>query len=111
MKKLYLIVAGVCVLGLVAPTPGFAKGGKNKAGATATTPSDVYAKYDKNGNGALDAEEKEAIKKDFEKDKTGPLKACDTNNDGKLSDEEIAAIPSTKPSDTPKKERKRKKNQ
>jgi hypothetical protein len=38
--------------------------GKNK-GAAATVPSDVYAKYDKNGNGKLDDDEKDALKKDY----------------------------------------------
>ena len=109
MKKLYLIVAGMCLLGLVAPTPSFAGKGKNKGTGTTAAPSDVYAKYDKNCNGTLDADEKAALKKDFEKDKTGPLKAYDINGDGKLSDDEIAAIPATKPSDTPKKEKKNKK--
>ena len=106
-----MIVAGICLLGFVAPTPSFAgKGGKNKGGV-ATVPSDVYTKYDKNSNGTLEADERGALKQDFEKDKTGPLKACDVNGDGKLSDDEIAAISATKPSDTPKKERKKKKNQ
>jgi len=111
MKKLYMIVAGICLLGLVAPTPSFAgKRGKNKGG-TVTVPSDVYAKYDKNGNGKLDDDEKDALKKDYEKEKDGPLKACDANSDGKLSDEEIAAIPATKPGDAPVKKKKKNKNQ
>ena len=110
MKKLYLVVAGLCLLGLAAPSPLYAKGGKNKGGAPTSVPSDVYAKYDKNSNGALEAEEKEAIRKDFEADKNGPLKACDTTGDGKLSDDEIAAVSATKPS-PPKEKKRKKKNQ
>ena len=111
MKKWHLIVGALCVMGLVAPTPSLAgKGGKNK-GAAPSVPSEVYAKYDKNCDGRLDDGEKAAVKKDFEKEKEGPLKAFDANNDGKLSDEEIIAIPATKPGDPPVKKKKNKKNQ
>ena len=112
MKKLYLFVAGVCLLGMLAPTATFAgKGNKGERKAKPTVASDVYAKYDKDCNGALEATEKDAMRADFGKDKEGPLKAFDTSGDGKLSEEEINAIPATKPGDTPKKERRKKKNQ
>ena len=108
MKKLILLVLGVCLCAPLAPS-ALAKGKKN-AGPT-TVPSDTYAKYDKNYNGTLDADEKEAIRKDYAADKTGPLKAFDKDNDGKLSDEELAAIPATTPVDTPAKKKKKKKDQ
>ncbi len=108
MKKLTLLVMGLCACALLAPA-ALAKGKKN-AGPT-TAPSDTYAKYDKNYNGTLDADEKAALTKDFEADKTGPMKAFDTNSDGKLSDEEIAAIPATKPVEAPAKKKKKKKDQ
>lgn len=115
MRKLYLILTGACLLGLLAPC-GFAAKGEGKGArkekkgkGEQLVQSDVYAKYDKNFNGILDADEKEAIRKDFAGSEM--LKAYDTNKDGKLSDEEIAAIPATKKADaTPQKERKRKKN-
>jgi hypothetical protein len=107
MRKLILLVTGVCLLVMLAPV-ALAKGKKNAG--PATVPSDCYAKYDKNYNGTLDADEKEALRKDFDADKNGPSKAFDKDNDGKLSDEELAAIPATKSVDAPAK-KKKKKNQ
>ena len=105
MKKLCMLALAVGLLGLVATPAAFAKGKKDKT--PQTVPSDVYAKYDKNSNGILDADEKAAIQKDFVATPTDPLlKPFDTNNDGKLSDDEIAAISATKPVDTPKKKKK-----
>jgi hypothetical protein len=51
---------------------------------------DVFARYDVNHNGVLDPEEKEAIRKAFATDPD--LKPYDTNGDGKLDENEIAAI-------------------
>ena len=51
-----------------------------------------FAKYDKNKNGKIDDDEKEAIRKDFAANPEGDLKHFDKNKDGKLDDEEIAAI-------------------
>jgi hypothetical protein len=108
MKKLSLIVAGLCLLGLLAPGAFAAKGDKaaKKNKAPQTVPSDVYAKYDKNYNGILDTDEKDALRTELAND--AALKAYDTNNDGKLSDDEIAAIPATKAVDAPVKEKKKK---
>ncbi|MCX7009593.1 MAG: hypothetical protein NTY53_20510 [Kiritimatiellaeota bacterium] len=109
MKKLTMVVLGICAVTLLTPAT-FAKG-KKGGDAPATVPSDVYAKYDANHNGLLDDVEKAAIRKDFAADANDPLlKPLDTNNDGKLSDEEIAAIPATKAADAPAK-KKKKKNQ
>jgi len=52
----------------------------------------LFAKYDKNKNGVIDGEEKDALRKDFAADKKGPLKRFDTNKDDKMDDDEIAAI-------------------
>ena len=64
--------------------------GKGKAGSTAV--ADTLAKYDKNKNGGIDGEEKDALRKDFAANPDGALKRFDKNKDGKLDDEEIAAI-------------------
>lgn len=68
-------------------------------------PSDVYAKYDANNNGALDPAEKEAISKDFAANPTDTLlKPYDKNNDGKLSAGEIMGIPATQHVNPPAKQ-------
>ncbi len=63
--------------------------------------ADILASYDKDANGKIDGTEVDALKKDFAAGKP-ELKALDTNNDGSLSDEEIAA--------TGGKQKKKKKN-
>ena len=85
MRKLCLITICFCALGLALPSSvlaGKADGKKAK----------LIAKYDKNSNGVLEADEKQAMRDDYAKDKEGELKAFDKDGDGKLSDEEIAAI-------------------
>jgi Ca2+-binding EF-hand superfamily protein len=62
--------------------------GKGKNGAAA----DLFAKYDKNHNDVIDADEKDAIRKDYAANPDGELKKFDKNSDGKLDDEEIAAL-------------------
>ena len=107
MKKVALLVLGVCMLSLLVPAT-FAKG--KKGAAPTTAPSDVYAKYDANSNGILDDTEKAAIRKDFAADANDPLlKPLDTNKDGKLSDEELSAVPATKTVDAPAKKHKKNK--
>jgi Ca2+-binding EF-hand superfamily protein len=107
MKKWQVIVLSVCALALVAPMSSYAGKGKKKGAAQAkTVPSDVYAMYDKNTNGVLDADEKAALLADFAKDPTGTLKIYDLNSDGKLSDDEVTAIPATKQVEAPKKKKK-----
>ena len=88
MKKLYLIAFGVGLLGLMTVPAAFA--GKEKRDKRAALP-DVFAQFDKNGNGVLDPDEKEAIRKAYAEGNPD-LKAYDKNNDGKLDDDEIAAI-------------------
>ena len=95
MKKTWIITA-LLALAISAPS-AFAK--KPKPGAPAG--GGVFAKYDKNGNGTIDGDEKEAIKKAFGTDPD--LKKYDTNGDGKLDDNEIAAI---KPDNMKKKKKK-----
>ncbi|MEI7946320.1 MAG: hypothetical protein WCJ02_06465 [bacterium] len=95
MKKLSILA--IALITLVAVPTAFAKKGDN----TSKVPSDIYAKYDVNKNGVLDADEKAALVKDFDADKTGPLQVLDNNKDGKLTDGEIATISPTKPGDAP----------
>jgi hypothetical protein len=52
----------------------------------------IVALYDKNSDGKIEGDEAASLKKDFDADKSGPLKQFDTNADGKLDDSEIAAI-------------------
>ena len=108
--KMFGYVAAIMMLAVLTVAPGaYAKRDKG-ASNNATVPSDVFAKYDKNTNGALDPDEKDAIKADYAKDASNPLlKPFDINNDGKLSDDEISMIPATKTADAPK-EKKHKKN-
>jgi hypothetical protein len=90
MKRILSILT-MAALGLSFTIPAqAAKPGKEgkkgkKAGAA------LLATYDKNGNGKIDGEEVDALKKDFAAGKP-EVKALDTNNDGTLSDEEIGAV-------------------
>jgi hypothetical protein len=100
MKKLCILTLAVAVVGLLTEPAAFAKGKKSKAPETQIVASDVYVQYDKNSNGMLEADEKDAIRKAFEADTTDTLLSqYDTNSDKKLSDDEIAAIPATKTED------------
>ena len=103
MKMVLFFACAAGLLGVFTATDAFAgKGGKKgEDAAPATFRSDVYGKYDGNADGILNAEEKAALRKDFEADKTGSVKVWDSDSDGKLSDTEIAAIPSAKPADKP----------
>jgi len=94
MKKTWIIAV---LLAFAVGMPALAKdkGAKKKGGA------DVFARYDKNGNGKLDPDEVEAVKAAFATDPD--LKQYDTNGDGKLDDNEVAAI---KPAEHKKKKAK-----
>ena len=48
--------------------------------------------FDKNNDGAITGDESTELRKAFDADKTGPLKAFDLNTNGTLDDNEIAAI-------------------
>lgn len=80
--------------------------------ASASSPSPLLAKYDKDGNGTLDDAEKEALRADFDKDPQ--VKGLDTNGDGKIDDSELAAG-TTKPAPStaaaPKKKKKKNKGE
>lgn len=85
MMKVCLMAAGLTLLGwMTSSTAMAAKADGPKA--------KFFAKYDKNHNGVIDADEKDAIRKDYAAKPDGELKRFDKNKDGKLDDEEIAAI-------------------
>jgi Ca2+-binding EF-hand superfamily protein len=85
MKKVCLIALSFGLFGLAVPSTVVA--------AKADGPkAQFFAKYDKNHNGVIDADEKDAIRKDYAANPEGDLKRFDKNHDGKLDDEEIAAI-------------------
>ena len=97
MKKLCILA--VAMLAIVTAPFAFAKKSADKAHAP--SPSAAFAKYDTNKDGILDAGEKAALVRDFNADKTGPLKVWDANKDGKLSDDEMTAIPANKATAVP----------
>jgi Ca2+-binding EF-hand superfamily protein len=85
MKKVCIITLSLCLFGLVTSSTAFA--------AKADGPkAKFFAKYDKNHNGVIDEDEKDAIRKDYAANPDGDLKRFDKNRDGKLDDAEIAAI-------------------
>ena len=87
MKRILSILTIVALsLAIAAPAQAGKGGKKGKKGG-----ADILATYDKNGNGKIDGDEVDALKKDFAAGKP-ELKALDTNKDGVLSDEEIAAV-------------------
>ena len=87
MKRILSILT-IAALSLAVASPAHAGKGEKKGKKGG---ADILATYDKNGNGKIDADEAEALKKDFAAGKP-ELKALDTNKDGVLSDEEIAAV-------------------
>ena len=85
MKRILTILT-IAALGVASTAPaqaGKGKGKKNKG-------ADILATYDKDGNGKIDGAEVDAIRADFKAGKPEVV-ALDTNKDGTLSDEEIAA--------------------
>lgn len=93
MKKLPLFVAVAALAfpaALLAKPAKTAKPGRASRAEAAKAPD--FVKYDANKNGSIDADEYETIRKDFAADPKGALAKLDTNSDGKLSDDELAAF-------------------
>lgn len=93
MKKT-LIIMSLCVLGLVVASPAYAgKGKKAKADKSpASSSAAILAQFDADKDGKLNDSETDALKKDYETNKTEILKQYDANNDGKLDDTEVATL-------------------
>ena len=85
MKKACIIALTLALFGLALPTGAFA----DKASGPKAK---FFAKYDTNHNGVIDEDEKDAIRKDYAANPDGDLKRFDKKKDGKLDEEELAAI-------------------
>jgi hypothetical protein len=85
MKRVLIIAAGLSLAGLLMPSNALAAKADGKK-------AKLIAKYDTNKNGAIDGDERVALRKDFAANPKGDLKVMDADNDGKLTDEEIAAF-------------------
>jgi len=91
MKSTTLLFCAAGLLALAVPASVHAGGNPDKKAAKKAAKA-ILAQYDKNGNGAIDGDEVDAVKKAYAADPNGPLKQFDINGDGKLDDTEIAAI-------------------
>ncbi|MEP6673046.1 MAG: hypothetical protein ABJF10_28050 [Chthoniobacter sp.] len=91
MKLTPLFLCTAAVLALALPASVHAGGNPDKKAAKKAA-KELMATYDKNGNGSIDGDEVDAVKKAYAADPNGALKQYDTNADGKLDDTEIAAI-------------------
>ncbi len=81
MKRIHLILSGVCLLGMVAPSA-----------ALAEKKPDIFAEYNVSHTGVLQPDEIAAIRRDYAANPDGPLKKYDVNHEGKLTDADIALI-------------------
>lgn len=99
MKKTVYWAAGICAVCFLSATASVsaAEGDKPKPARERKAPAALLEKYDKNKNGVLDPEEKEAAKKERETarparaPKAEMLKKFDKDGDGKLDETERAA--------------------
>jgi len=91
MKSTTLLLCTAGLLALAIPASVHAGGNPDKKAAKKAMKA-LMAQYDTNGNGIIDGDEIDAVKKAYLADPNGPLKQFDTNSDGKLDDTEIAAI-------------------
>lgn len=88
MKKSLLIALTLCVSSVVA----FAQPEEKKEKKAEKARGKVLEKYDKNANGKLDEDEREAMRKDRRAEGVAAaLKKYDKNGDGKLDDSEREA--------------------
>lgn len=97
MNKVIALAIAACALSFATSTTIAAEKKNMKKDG-----DNVFAKYDTNSNGTLEADEIKALQEAFTKGDEA-LKAYDTNKDGKLDENEIAAI---KPPEKGKKKKK-----
>ena len=86
MKKRPSAAVCVSLLGLVALSTAFA------ASAGSGPKARIFAEFDANKNGVIDGDEIAAVRKAFTADPKGQFAAYDKDQDGKLSDAEVASI-------------------
>ena len=93
MKTSVLFIrAGLLGLVLAIIAPVALRAESSEKSADKPVPPAVLKKFDKDGDGKLNDEEKAAWKAAREAEKKAQLEKYDTNKDGKLSDEEKAAM-------------------
>jgi hypothetical protein len=93
MKKVNMVVLGLCCLGLLAPTLASAKGKKDKPTAEQITAAKaILKKYDANSNGILDPDEITKLQADYAAGNESDAAVFDVNNDKTLDDSEIATL-------------------
>jgi len=94
MKLTHILSLATALLVLASPAAFAAKpkGEVDPARKAARAAARDAKQFDKNEDSSISGEESAALRKAFDADKTGPLKALDLNTDGTLDDNEIAAV-------------------
>ena len=93
MKLTRILPLTTALLAMALPSPLLAaKGDKKPKDPVKEAINAALNLYDKDSDHAITGDEIKAVRDAFAADKTGPLKALDTNTDGTLDDAEIAAI-------------------
>ena len=93
MKNQIFLPALLALLSLAAPSPVFAgkkEGKANKADKKAL--HQAVRHFDTNGDGKLEGDEAEAVRKSFAADPNGPAKSRDSDHNGQLEDVEITSV-------------------
>jgi hypothetical protein len=85
MKKMLLMALAISLSGFLSQ----AADGDPKPAAPRTERSELFKKYDKNGDGKLDEGERAALQKDRQEEM---VKKYDKNGDGKIDDTERQAL-------------------
>jgi hypothetical protein len=96
MKKLLLLAMALGAASLLAPAGVWAAdkpADKSDPSLAKLGPkARIFAQFDTNKNGIIDGDEVAAVRKAYAADPKGQFAVYDKDHDGKLSDEEIAAI-------------------